>query len=187
MDGLIFVLHLARDRIEIIVVRLVVGIEHGGRYDAGRGRSHEPLGKGAELAGDLVEARDLLVDRLHVLVLDVGLRFRGTLLAFRRAWKAPHQIGDQVGKFLEFTSAPALRYTTKTGHALRDVSLESNTALLAVIANVDADFHLLFDDMAHCRIHFRGHHLRVVVLAFLLCHEEVGQFLIAWQAADMGG
>ena len=187
MDGLVFVLHLARDRIEIIVMRLVEGVEHRGRNDAGRGRGHEPFGKCAELVRDLVEARRLLVDRLEILVLDVGLRFRRALLAFGRAREAAHQVGQQFGKFLELAPAPALRHAGESGHALRHVGLERNAALLAVIADVDAGFHLLADDVAHRLVHLGRHHLRVVILAFLLRHQQVGELLVARQAADMGG
>ena len=56
VDRLIFVLHLARDGVEIIVVRLVVGVEHRRRNDAGRGRGHEALGKRAKFVGDFDEA-----------------------------------------------------------------------------------------------------------------------------------
>jgi hypothetical protein len=153
MDGLVFVLHLARDCIEIIVMRLVEGVEHRGRNDAGRGRGHESFGKCAQLVRDLVEARRLLVDRLEVLVLDVGLRFRRALLALGRAREAAHQVRQQLGKFLELAPAPALRHAAKSGHALRNVGLERNASLLAVIADVDAGFHLLPDDVTHRLVH----------------------------------
>ena len=40
-------LHLARDRVEIGVVAVVVRVQHRGRDDAGRGRGHERLGERA--------------------------------------------------------------------------------------------------------------------------------------------
>ena len=59
--------------------------------------------------------------------------------------------------------------------------------LLAVVADVDAGVHLLLHDMAHRLVHLGCQHLRVVGLAFLLRHQQVGQLLVARQAADMGG
>ena len=65
--------------------------------------------------------------------------------------EAAHQIGEQLGEFLEFPAAPAFRYAAESGHALRHVGLEPDPLLLAVIADIDAGGLLLLDDMAHGR------------------------------------
>ena len=179
--------HLARDRVEIGLVRVVVRVQHRGRDDAGRRRGHEPLGERAELAGDLVEARGLVGDRLQVDIFDVGLRFGRVLLTFGRIRKSPHHIGEQVRELLELAAAAALRYAGEAGHALRHVGLEANPALLAVVADVDARVHLSLDDMADRLVLFIGHRLGVDGLALVLRHQQVGQLFVARQAADVGG
>ena len=125
----------------------------------------------------------------------IGLRSRyfSSALALRRVLlladmrEAPLELLDQFGKFLEFAPAPPLRHAGKTAHALRHVSLETDPLLLAVIADVDAGRGLLLDHMAHRLVHFGGHFLGVEFFARLLAHQQVGQLLVARQAADMGG
>ena len=101
--------------------------------------------------------------------------------------EAPLELLDQVGKFLEFAPAPPLRYAAETAHALRHVSLEADTLLLAVIADVDAGGSLLLHHMAHRLVHFGGHFGGVEFFARLLAYQQIGQFLVARQAADVGG
>ena len=187
VDRLVFLAHLARDRVEVGVVRLVMRVEHRRRDDAGRRRGHEPLGERAELVGDPVEAHGLVGDRLEIAILDVGLRLRRALLALGRIREAAHQVGQQLRELLELAAAAALRHAGEAGHALRHVGLEPDPALLAVVADVDAGVHLRLDDVADRLVHLVGQHLGVVRLAFLLRHQQVGQLFVARQAADMGG
>ncbi len=140
-----------------------------------------------QCVGDLVEACRLVGDRLEVAIFDLGLRFGRTLLALRRIGKAPHQIADQFGKFLEFAAAAALRHAGETRHALRHIGLKADAALLAVIADVDAGLDLLLDDVADRLVHFVGQHFGVVAGAFFLRDQQVAERLVARQAADMGG
>ena len=107
----------------------------------------------APAVGDLLEARDLVGDRLQVDVFDVGLRLRRVLLALAHVRKAAHQIGDQFGEFLELPAAAALRHAGETCHALRHVGLEADALLLAVVADVDAGIHLRLHDVAHRLVH----------------------------------
>ena len=93
----------------------------------------------------------------------------------------------QLGEFLEFAAAPALRHAAEAGHALRHIGLEADALLLAVIADVDAGRDLLVDHMAYRLVHLGGHLLGVECLAGFLAHQQVGQLLVARQAADMGG
>src|SRR6185437_1431567 len=90
-------------------------------------------------------------------------------------------------EFLELAPTAAFRYAAKTGHALRHICLEADAALLAVIADVDAGFHLLCNDMVNRLVHLRSQNFRVVVLALLLRHQQLGEPFIARQTADMGG
>ncbi len=110
---------------------------------------------------------------------------RVLLLADMR--EAALELLDQFGKFLEFAPAPALRHAGKAGHALRHISLETDPLLLAVIADVDAGGGLLVDDVADSLVHFGGHLGGIEFFASLLAHQQFGQFLVARQAADMGG
>ena len=138
VDRLVFVPHLARDGVEIGVVRGVVGVEHGRGDDAGRGRGHEPLGERAELAAMRLKPRDLVGDRLDVEVVELALRLRRVLLALVVLREAAHQIGEQLRELLELAAAPALGDAAEAGHALRHVGLEADPLLLAVVADVDA-------------------------------------------------
>ena len=92
----------------------------------------------------------------------------------------------QFGEFLEFASAPPLRHAGKAAHALRHIGLEADPLLLAVIADVDAGGSLLLHNVANGFVHLRGH-LLGVEFSPLLAHQQIGQLLIARQAADMGG
>jgi hypothetical protein len=113
VDRLVFVAHLARDGVEISVVRRVIGIEHRGRNDARGRRGHEPLGESVQLVGDLFEAGDFVGDRFKIAVFDFRLCLRRALLALGRIGKAPREIAQQLGKFLEFAAAAALRHAGK--------------------------------------------------------------------------
>ncbi len=90
-------------------------------------------------------------------------------------------------RFLEFASATPFRYAAETAHALRHISLEADALLLAVITDVDAGGSLFLHHVAHGFIHFRGHFRGVEFFARFLAYQQVGQLLIARQAADMGG
>ena len=184
---LVLLAHLARDRIEIGVVRIVVRVEHGGRDDAGRGCGHEPLGERAELAGELVEAGGLFGDRLEIAILDVGLRLGRGVLALGLLREAAHQISEQLRELLELAAAPALGYAGEARHALRHVGLETDALLFAIVADVDAGGHLLRNHVTDGLVHLGGENLRVVGLAFLLRHQQVGEFFVPRQAANVGG
>ncbi len=72
-------------------------------------------------------------------------------------------------------AATPLRFTGETRHALRDVSLEADALLLAVVADIDAGFDLLFDNVAHGAIHFEIELGFVYGDAFFACDEEGGE------------
>jgi hypothetical protein len=69
---------------------------------------------------------------------------------------------------------------------LRDIGLKADALLFAVIADVDAGFFLLFDDMAHRLVHLGVEGCSIDWFAGLALDEELGKRLTARQAADMG-
>ena len=138
------------------------------------------------LGRDRLEARDLAFDRLDVEVFQLGLALRRVLLLADMR-EAPHQARHQLGKFLELAPAPALRHAAEAGHALRHVGLEADALLLAVVADVDAGVRLLLHHVAHGAVHLVGELGRVHGLARFALDQQVGQLLVARQAADMGG
>ena len=140
-----------------------------------------------QLVGDPDEALRFLGDRLEVAVFDLGLRFGRALLALRRIGKTPHQVAQQFGKFLELAAAAPLRYAGEARHALWHVGLKADAPLLAVIADVDAGCHLLFDDVADRLVHFLRQHFAIVAAACLLFDQKIAERLVARQAADMSG
>ena len=127
--------------------------------------------------------------------LSIGLRSRyfnsawhsGAFCCLLTCGKRRFSARHQLGKFLEFAPAPALRHAAKAAHALRHVGLEADALLLAVIADVDAGGRLLVDHVAHRLVHFGGHFGGIEFLARFLAHQQVGKLLVARQAADMGG
>jgi hypothetical protein len=80
-----------------------------------------------------------------------------------------------------------LGFPGKPRHALRDISLEADTLLFAVITDIDAGLDLLFDNVAHGAIHFEIELRFVDGDAFFAGDEERGERFVAWKAADVGG
>ncbi len=184
VDRLVFVLHLTRDRREILVLRTVKSVEHRRGYDARRRGGHEALSKLA--VRDFLEARDFVLDRLHVEILQFGLTFRSVLLLADMR-EAPHQARHQFGKFFKLTPAPPLGDASKAAHALRNIGLEADALLFSVITDVDTGCELLLHHMANGLVHFGGHFLYVECFACLLADQQIRQFFVARQAADVGG
>ncbi len=108
----------------------------------GRGRRHERFGERLALGGDALIARDLVLDRGGVVIVQLALRLRRVLLP-AHIGKAAREVADEVGKFLELASAAALRHAAEARHARRHVGLEADALLLAVVADVDAGLFLL--------------------------------------------
>src|SRR5262249_17523257 len=77
--------------------------------------------------------------------------------------------------------------TSEAAHALWHVGLKTHALLLAVVADVDAGFLLLLDHMAHGCVHLLRHHGRIKGFSRFPPDQQVRQFLVTWQAADMGG
>ena len=92
----------------------------------------------------------------------------------------------QFGEFLELAAAPALRFAAEARHALRHVGLKADPLLLAVVADIDARFLLLDDDVADRLFHFGIEQLLVVAFARLALDQKLAQRFVARQAADMG-
>ena len=105
-----------------------------------------------------------------------------------RLGKRRAEIGDQRGELLEIAAAAALGFAGETGHAARHVGLEADALLLAVVADVDAGFGLLCDDVAHRAIHLLGRVARSSErLALFAVNQQFGKRFVARKAADVGG
>jgi len=87
--------------------------------------------------------------------------------------ETPHQARHQFGKFLKLASAPALRNAAETAHPLRNVSLEADALLLAVVADVNSGGELLLHHMANGLVHFQGHFLGIEGFAGLLADQQI--------------
>ena len=185
VDGLILGPHLAGERHQIGFVAVVVGVHHSGGDDAGRGRGREHLGERRLGRGRTpLEARDLVLDVLGVEVAHLGDRLRrvGDLGS---PGEAPQELLDQLGHLLEVLADLALGFPAEARHARGDVGLEADALLLAVVADVDAGGDLGLDHAAHGPIHLRRHGGAGDRLAGLAPDQQVGQHLVARQAADM--
>ena len=184
VDRAVFLADLAGERHHVGLVRVVVRVHQRGRDDAGRRRGHELLGEGA--AGMLLEARDLVADRAHVGVFHVGDRLRG-IGDLGAMHEAPAERRHQVGMLDEVLADAALRLAAIAAHARRHVGLERDALLLAVIADVDAGVLLPLDHLGDRTVELVRHFFRIDRLASLALDQQLGDRLVARQAADMGG
>ena len=186
VDRQVLVAQLARERHQVGLVRVVVGIHHRGRDDAGRRRGREAFGEpGPCLREALLEARDLLFDRAGVEIAHFADRLRrvGDLA---RPREAPLEHLDQLRHFLEILADLAFGCAAEARHALRDIGLEADALLLAVVADVDAGRDLARDGVAHGAVHLLGERSCVDRLAGLPPDQQVGERGVARQAADVG-
>ena len=111
--------HLARERHQVGLVAVVVGVHHGGGDDAGRRRRHERLGeRRAGRRGAALEAGDLLLDVLGVEIAHLADRLRrvGDLGALG---EAAQEHLDQLRHLLEVLADLALGFAAEARHALR--------------------------------------------------------------------
>ena len=131
-------------------------------------------------------ARDLVLDRRGVVIVQFGLRLRCVLLPADVGKAARRGSCTQLGEFLELAPAPTLRFAAEARHALRHVGLKADALLLAVVADVDAGFLLLGDHVAHRLVHFGVEQRLVIAFACLAPDQKLAQRLVARQAADMG-
>ena len=62
--------------------------------------------------------------------------------------KTARQVFQELRKIIEVLGTRALRFAGESRHALRNVSLEADALLLAVISDVDTGALLFFDHVA---------------------------------------
>ena len=184
-DPAILDLHLARDRIEIVLMRRVVRVQHRRRDDARRRRVHEQLAEaGFHRRRQPLVARDLAVDRGRVAIFQLADRLRRVehLAVVRNARQHPLR---ELRELDEFPAEGPLRHAAEPVHALRDVGLEADTRLLAVIGAVDADLGFFREHVRDARIHERIEPGLVHRLALFLVEEHGAERLAARDAAGM--
>ena len=129
-------------------------------------------------------ARDLGVDRGGVAILQLADRLRRVehLAVVRNARQHPLR---ELRKLDEFLAERPLRHAAETIHALRDVGLEADTRLLAVIGAVDAHLRLFREHVGDARIHERVEAGPVDRVAAFLVEEHGAERLAARDAAGM--
>ena len=133
-------------------MRRIVGVEHGRRNDARRGRRHEALGKSAGSLRCAQHPIGLLLDDGRTQIPHFAPRF-GRILHPAALGEAAGQSFNERRKLLVVAPAPPFRFAAETRHPMRHVSLESHALLLAIIANVDAGLDLPLDHVAHRAVH----------------------------------
>ncbi len=145
--GLVFVVHLARDRVEIVLIGLVVGVEHGGGDDSRRRLGEEHLREGRFDRGGLVlEAGKLGLDRFLVVIFELAHRL-GAAEHLAGLGQAGLEFLGEQRQLDPLAAERPLRFAAETGHALRHVGLKTHPALLAIIGNIDAGPALLLHHM----------------------------------------
>jgi hypothetical protein len=186
VDGEVLGPQLARQRHQVVLVRLVVGVHHGGGDDAGRRRGGEGFDKrrpGRRNAR--LETGDLVLDVLGVEITHLGHRLWG-VGELPSPGEAAQEHLDQLRHLLEVLADLALGFAGKTRHARRDVGLEADALLLAVVADVDPSRRLGRNRFAHGAVHLPRHRGRINRLPGLAADQQVGQHIVARQAADVG-
>ena len=184
MDGAILLAHLARQGVEVGLVRIVIRIQHRARDDARGGRGHEAFRKTAHGLHGVFQAPDFPRDGRGVRVVQITLGFR-RILHTAALRETAHQIVHELRIFLVIATAPPFRFARETRHPLRHISLEAHALLLAVVPDIDAGLHLLFHHVAHGTIHLLVRLRFVDGGAFLAGYEETGKSIVTWQAAHM--
>src|SRR5262249_47473585 len=99
--------------------------------------------------------------------------------------KAVHKHFDEFREFLIIAASPALRFPGKPGHPLRNVCLEPDTLLFAIVADIHACGCLLLDHLRYCAVHRPGKLVFVHGTSLFPLDQKIGKFIVARQAADM--
>ena len=142
---------LAGDRIEIVLMRGVVRVQHGRRDDARRGRIHEEFAEPGRSSVPTVSysARS---PRRSPPCRDISARRSPAGRRTARLRDARHHPLGELRKLDELLAVRPLRHAARSVHALRDVGLKSDTPLLAVIGAVDPDLGFLVQHVRDARI-----------------------------------
>ena len=136
--GLIFVMHLACDGVEIPLIGGVMRVEHRRCDDARRRLGEEHFREGRlDLRGGLLEARQLGLDGFLVVILQLADAFRAAE-HFAGLGNARREFFGEQRIFKPFLAERTFRFAAKAVHALGDISLKADAALFAVIGDVDA-------------------------------------------------
>src|SRR5438046_2781482 len=149
-DQLVFLAHLARERLHIALVGAVVGVQHDGGDHAGRGGRHERLG---ELVGARGAPEQLALGRglAEVGVGDLGDRLRRVIDA-RSAGALARQPRGVVRMLGDVPRHPPRARAAEAPHPPRRIGGEADARLLAIVADVDAGLELAGDHVAHGRL-----------------------------------
>ena len=134
---------------------------------------------------DLVEAGGLLLDRFEVEIFQFGLASGASCwLSGERESAASDR--PPIRETPRIRAHAGVSKAAKAAHALRHIGLETDPVLLAVIADVDPGCHC-FSTTWRTALSIS----EAITLASNPCplpgHQQIGQFFVARQAADMGG
>src|SRR5262249_22161311 len=146
---------------------------------------HEELGEpGFHRRRQSLVARDLRIDRGRIAILQLADRLRRVehLAVVRDARQHPLR---ELRKLDELLAEPPLRYAAEAVHALRNIGLEADPRLLAVIGAVDADLGFLLEHVRNARIRELIELGLVYPLALLLVDQQRPERLAAPDAAGV--
>src|SRR5271165_5351685 len=186
-DGLVFLGYLARDRSEIGFIRVVIGIQHRTRDDAGRGCVHEPLGDvRVGFRRLLLEAADLFLQLLFAAVVNFADRL-GRVEHPARLRDALHHPFGELRKLGELLAVWTARLAAKAAPALRHVGLESDPSLLSVVGDINAGLDLFPHNVSYAVGGDLVDLPAIDSLAFLLFDQHRPEGLPARHASGVGG
>src|SRR3989442_1320784 len=184
-DQLVFLAHLARERLHIALVGAVVGVQHDGGDHAGRGGRHERL---RELVGARGAPEQLALGRglAEVGVGDLGDRLRRVIDA-RSAGALARQPRGVVRMLGDVPRHPPRARAAEAPHPPRRIGGEADARLLAIVADVDAGLELAGDHVAHGRLRLARERRRIDRLPAVQAHQQIAQRGRTRQAAGVGG
>ncbi len=145
-DRLIFDPQGEPERGEIRVKRSVIFVANCHRHDSRRWRAHERLDKNARcFRQHVLKMAALLRDRAGVKILDLASRLRqaaecGNLGAGRMLLR-PHALEFRIA--VDVGTRRPFPASAEAGQPALDIEKEGVALLLAVVADIDADFALL--------------------------------------------
>jgi hypothetical protein len=122
-------------------------VEHGRGDDAGRWRVHKELRDARFYCGpEPLEPCRLGIEQRGVSIFDVGQGF-GRIEHFADPAEALHHTLRELRIFDKFLAVGPLRDSAEAAHPLRDISLEPDPPLLAIVDDVDPSLGLLGQHM----------------------------------------
>ena len=187
VNEFVFLLHLARHGAHIGFVAVVELVAERSADDAGACGGHEGLGVAAfDLAECAVEHVELALGGRQIGVAHLGIGSRRIEhLRHHHATVGPYLAEIRI--FGKISEGLALADAAEALQTLANIGLETNPRLLAVVNDIHGGINLCLDTALDTRFGELIEALLIDLLARLLGNQQVRQFALTRQAADVRG